>query len=206
MPQMFLAKHPFQGDARQTQLSFPKGATINAKANQTGAWWWGAYNGKEGWFPPTYVQPMTQAQGLASPVTPQSSMSMQQRMQSASFAPSVKQQRQQQQQQQQQPKQEPPKRQYICTGYDMYTFYEPTIFEAMACLHSRLRRLIYFVPSSDSSSAAAASSMDASKTNCNPTITSAVWGLGISKQGVHHLQGTNHNYRAFEYRQSAYLS
>jgi len=113
---------------------------------------------------------------------------------------------QQQQQQQQQPKQEPPKRQYICTGYDMYTFYEPTIFEAMACLHSRLRRLIYFVPSSDSSSAAAASSMDASKTNCNPTITSAVWGLGISKQGVHHLQGTNHNYRAFEYRQSGYLS
>ena len=100
---MFLAKHPFQGDARQSQLSFPKGATLNARANQTGAWWWGSYNGKEGWFPPTYVQTMA-PQSMSSPVASQapgqaqaqfsSSMTMQQRMQSTSFAPSVKQQQQ----------------------------------------------------------------------------------------------------------------
>eukprot|EP00536_Pseudo-nitzschia_multiseries_P014460 jgi/Psemu1/214753/e_gw1.707.10.1 len=107
-------------------------------------------------------------------------------------------------QQQQMQEQEPRKKQYICTGYDMYSFYEPTIFEAMACLHSRLRRLIYFVPSSESSSAVAASSMDSSNSNGNTATTSAVWCHGISRHGVHHLQGTNHNYRAFEYRKLSY--
>jgi hypothetical protein len=92
-PLIYVAKHPFQGDARQSQLSFPKGATINAKANQTGAWWWGSYNGKEGWFPPTYVNPMAPPQGMTSP-TPQAppQLSVQQRMQSATFSPSIKQQ------------------------------------------------------------------------------------------------------------------
>lgn len=85
----YLSKHPFQGDARQSQLSFPKTATLTAKANQTGAWWWGSYNGKEGWFPPTYVTP--KQQGIAAPQL-SSSISMQQRMQNASFTPSVKQQ------------------------------------------------------------------------------------------------------------------
>ena len=83
---VFVAKHPFQGDARQSQLTFPKGATLNAKANQTGTWWWGSYNGKEGWFPPAYVKPQ---QGTTPPQ--QAQMSMQQRMQNASFAPSIKQ-------------------------------------------------------------------------------------------------------------------
>jgi tRNA-specific adenosine deaminase 3 len=73
--------------------------------------------------------------------------------------------------------------QYICTGYDMYSYYEPNIFEAMACLHSRLRRLIYFFPNNRDG---------------------GVWGCGLSKHDVHHLSGTNHNYRAFEYRQSPY--
>lgn len=50
----YLTKHAFQGDVRQSQLSFPAGATIIAKPNQTGAWWWGGFNGKEGWFPPAY--------------------------------------------------------------------------------------------------------------------------------------------------------
>ena len=78
--------------------------------------------------------------------------------------------------------------QYICTGYDMFSFYEPNVFEAMACLHSRLRRLVYFVPSSKG----------------GKSIDSVVWGRGISKHDVHNLAGTNHNYRAFEYRQSSY--
>jgi len=82
--------------------------------------------------------------------------------------------------------------QYICTGYDMYSFYEPNVFEAMACLHSRLRRLVYFVPSSK----------DGAESEKN--IDTLVWGHGISKHDVHNLAGTNHNYRAFEYRQSSY--
>ena len=97
--------------------------------------------------------------------------------------------------------------QYICTGYDMYSFYEPNVFEAMACLHSRLRRLVYFVPdiqstlcSTDNKSSkggSCVSNMD------NDTVA---WGHGLSKHDIHHLSGTNHNYRAFEYRQSSYAS
>lgn len=56
-PLPFVAKHAFQGDARQNQLSFAAGTTILAKPGQTGAWWWGSANGKDGWFPPTYVGP-----------------------------------------------------------------------------------------------------------------------------------------------------
>lgn len=78
--------------------------------------------------------------------------------------------------------------QYLCTGYDMYCFYEPNVFEAMACLHSRLRRLVYFVPCPQSR-----------KLDSDSAI-----GFGISKHDVHNLEGTNHNYRAFEYRQSPY--
>ena len=55
----------------------------------------------------------------------------------------------------------------------------------MSCLHSRVRRLIYFVPASHDES--------------NDDV---IWGQGISKHGVHHLPGTNHNYRAFEYRRN----
>mmetsp|Transcript_8147 Transcript_8147/g.9324 ORF Transcript_8147/g.9324 Transcript_8147/m.9324 type:complete len:419 (+) Transcript_8147:54-1310(+) len=75
-------------------------------------------------------------------------------------------------------------RQYLCTGYDLYCFHEPSIFESMACLHSRVRRLVYFV----------------SKDPTGPPNDGVIWGHGISKHGVHDLPGTNHNYRAFEYR------
>lgn len=96
---LYLAKHAFQGDIRQAQLSFPKGATITAKPNQDGAWWWGSFQGKEGWFPPAYVTAMAPQQATPAPAggafgPPPSQMSMQQRMQQASFAPAaVKQQR-----------------------------------------------------------------------------------------------------------------
>jgi hypothetical protein len=98
--QRYVAKHPFQGDARQAQLSFPQGTLITAKVGQTGAWWWGVANGVEGWFPPTYV---TVAPQQPVPVQAAPAMSMQQRMQQASFTSSVNQQQQQQQQQPQQP-------------------------------------------------------------------------------------------------------
>jgi Variant SH3 domain len=100
--QRYVAKHPFQGDARQAQLSFPQGTLITAKVGQSGAWWWGVANGVEGWFPPTYVtvapQQQQQPQQQPGPTQPAPAMSMQQRMQQASFTSSVNQQQQQQQQ------------------------------------------------------------------------------------------------------------
>lgn len=33
--------------------------------------------------------------------------------------------------------------QYLCTGLDLYVTQEPTIYEAMALLHSRIRRVIF---------------------------------------------------------------
>ena len=94
------------------------------------------------------------------------------------------------QQQQQQRRQ-----QYLCTGYDLYSFYEPNIYEAMACLHSRLRRLVYFVPESQ----------DSPSSDRSADGDVVAWGRGISKHDVHHLPGTNHNFRAFEYRRSSYF-
>lgn len=87
----YFTKHPFQGDVRQSQLTFPKGALITAKPNQTGAWWWGSCNGKEGWFPPAYVT--SQAAAPAASFGSQPQASMQQRMQQASFAPATQQSR-----------------------------------------------------------------------------------------------------------------
>lgn len=76
--------------------------------------------------------------------------------------------------------------QYLCTGYDMYSFYEPSIFEAMACIHSRLRRLIY----------CRHQMVDGSHT----ARTHAVWTNGCTQHHIHDLPGTNHRYRVFEYR------
>lgn len=70
------------------------------------------------------------------------------------------------------------KGQYLCTGYDLYAPYEPTVFEAMSCLHHRLRRLIYW---------------DGTE---NPNT---VWRNGLSKHYIHSLPGTNHRYRSFQY-------
>ena len=87
-PVQFVAKHGFQGDPRQSQLAFPAGATLLAKPNQDGAWWWGSFSGREGWFPPSYVAPAA--------VPPTGAFVPQGPMQQAAFAPSVPQQRVQQ--------------------------------------------------------------------------------------------------------------
>ena len=77
--QPYISKHPFQGDPRQSQLSFGPGATILAKPGQGGAWWWGTCQGKEGWFPPTYVtQAPPQAQGGFAPPPPAAFAALQQ--------------------------------------------------------------------------------------------------------------------------------
>jgi tRNA(Arg) A34 adenosine deaminase TadA len=64
------------------------------------------------------------------------------------------------------------KGQYLCTGYDMYTTLEPTVFEAMALAHARVRRVVYG--------------------SLSPTSLG-----GISDMSVHALPGTNHHYRTF---------
>ena len=87
----FVAKHAFAGDVRQAQISFPQGATLTAKSGQEGnAWWWGSFNGREGWFPPAYVTATSQ---IAAPAfTPHTQQSMQQKMQQVTFTSSVQQQ------------------------------------------------------------------------------------------------------------------
>ena len=65
--------------------------------------------------------------------------------------------------------------QYLCTGFDVYTIYEPDVFEAMSLVHSRVRRVIFAIQDSING------------------------GLGGSdnETNVHALPGTNHHYRAF---------
>jgi Variant SH3 domain len=100
-PIQYVSKHGFNGDPRQSQLSFAPGSVIMAKPNQEGAWWWGACQGKEGWFPPSYVAPAAPPTipvggAAAGMVVPPPQQSMQQRMQQASFPSAVQQQQQRQ--------------------------------------------------------------------------------------------------------------
>jgi tRNA-specific adenosine deaminase 3 len=74
------------------------------------------------------------------------------------------------------------KGQYLCTGFDLYTYYEPAVFEAMSCVHSRLRRLIFAEV----------------ETSSEPQGRVA-WTKGCSHHYVHCLPGTNHKFRAFRY-------
>ena len=104
MTSTYVAKHPFNGNAAQAQLSFPVGATIVASDGQEGKpWYWGNFMGKDGWFPPTYVSRVGSA---ASAPIPSASNNMQQRMATANFNPARKQQQQRVQQQQQQQRQQ----------------------------------------------------------------------------------------------------
>jgi tRNA(Arg) A34 adenosine deaminase TadA len=68
--------------------------------------------------------------------------------------------------------------QYLCTGYDVYGVREPTAFEAMALVHSRIRRLVFGVESKY-----------VSGSNSHRS--------GIFDAQVHGLPGTNHHFRAF---------
>lgn len=65
--------------------------------------------------------------------------------------------------------------QYLCTGYDMYLEKEPDVFEAMALVHSRIRRVVF---------------------GHSNKVTGGIGGTGEGS-AVHCLPGTNHRYRAF---------
>ena len=43
---IYQAKHAFNGNSSQSQLSFVAGAKIIAAQNQLGQWWWGNCNGQ----------------------------------------------------------------------------------------------------------------------------------------------------------------
>lgn len=64
--------------------------------------------------------------------------------------------------------------QYICTGFDAYMLVEPDIMEAMALVHSRIRRVIFRDRNVE------------------------FGGLG-SVQSIHGLPNLNHHYRVFQY-------
>merc|ERR1712157_198104 len=65
--QLYIAKHTFQGQESQSQLSFTKGSIIichpNNNNNPNDAWWLGSCVGnsnKLGWFPSSYVTKVEQ--------------------------------------------------------------------------------------------------------------------------------------------------
>jgi tRNA-specific adenosine deaminase 3 len=67
--------------------------------------------------------------------------------------------------------------QYLCTGYDIYVHREPSIFEAMALLHSRIRHVVFAVTNETDG------------------------GLGGTGEAtaVNLLPSTNHKFRVFRY-------
>ena len=84
--------------------------------------------------------------------------------------------------------------QYLCTGYDLYTTHEPNVAEAMACVHSRLRRLIFLFSSPPPSGSARGTHLDSSRSR------PSAFQNGCSTHFVHCLPGTNHKYRAFRFQ------
>lgn len=67
------------------------------------------------------------------------------------------------------------KGQYLCTGYDVFTKDEPSVYEAMALVHARVRRVVFQQAAGDGSG-------------------------GFLDYTVHALPGTNHRYRVFQLR------
>ena len=90
--------------------------------------------------------------------------------------------------------------QYLCTGYDVYATMEPNIYEAMALVHSRIRRLVFGCSMSDVEALA--------NINSDQTRVNSYFGRhdsGILDTYVHALPSTNHHYRAFMCRPNSAL-
>ena len=64
---------------------------------------------------------------------------------------------------------------YDVFSYDLYITKEPEIFEAMALVHSRIRRVVFGIPDKEAG---------------------GLGGCGLAT-AVHSLPGTNHKYRVF---------
>jgi len=71
--------------------------------------------------------------------------------------------------------------QYLCTGYDIYLTKEPGIFESMALVHARIRRVVFCRSSDDGG-----------------------LGGGGNDSSIHSLPSTNHRYRAFRVVEKAF--
>ena len=61
-------------------------------------------------------------------------------------------------------------------SYDLFTTNEPSIFEAMALVHARIRRVIF---------------------GFSNKFDGGLGGTGLD-HAIHSLPGTNHHYRAFQ--------
>jgi tRNA-specific adenosine deaminase 3 len=66
---------------------------------------------------------------------------------------------------------------YLCTGFDLYTCQEPSLFEGMAALHSRVRRILFVDKS--------------------PQLGA------LTHYSLHTLPSTNHHFRAFQWSKPA---
>lgn len=71
---------------------------------------------------------------------------------------------------------------YLCTGYDAFLTHEPTLFDAMVLLHSRINTIIYAIPDHDNG--AVEGLMGSTNTKRSPLR-------------LHELHGINHRYTVF---------
>jgi tRNA(Arg) A34 adenosine deaminase TadA len=90
------------------------------------------------------------------------------------------------------------KGQYLCTEYDLYVSYEPSVFESMACVHARLRRLVFANANGISESDGQGPGQPQDQPQ-DQVPHSNVLHKGCSSYNLHCLPGTNHHYRAFRY-------
>ncbi|KAL7430186.1 hypothetical protein ACHAXH_001555 [Discostella pseudostelligera] len=77
--------------------------------------------------------------------------------------------------------------QYLCTGYDVYLTKEPNVYESMALVHSRVRRVVFGVQDREMGGLGGIAEDATTTTN------------GQHNNGIHSLPGTNHHYRAFRF-------
>jgi hypothetical protein len=95
------------------------------------------------------------------------------------------------------------KGQYICTGYDVYTTLEPTTYEAMALIHSRINRLVFGCCLSDIDDVVRNNFLKVASSNSNQCQLRR--SSGILHSQVHSIPGVNHKYRAFQCKQNSEL-
>jgi tRNA(Arg) A34 adenosine deaminase TadA len=71
--------------------------------------------------------------------------------------------------------------------YDVYLTKEPNVYESMALVHSRVRRVVFGVQDREMGGLGGIAEDATTTTN------------GQHNNGIHSLPGTNHHYRAFRF-------